>query len=317
MNTLDQWTDFLYKCQDEAFEEATENPEVIYTKYTKKGKSNKADVRTVTGMKLGPAGFTTQSGQAHLDEYAPGSTRITKYKKFTIAVITPEELETDMMSGGRIDRDNLEPFVNMTADMAESHEWAFEVICTDFLTRGTSPTATSTWPGAGRDGLAEFSASHVTTKGTPVTWSNSQTGASMNALVLMEGATMLENIPDETGRPQTGVKRIGIHHGRYWEWRVPELIKTLNQPDTLNNNRNAMLLRDIEWVDILNPYLSSTDTSWELIDLKNHRQEHYMKQKPTMNRDVEARTGNKIVRAVSRFAIDFQTAKGVLRNAGA
>lgn len=316
MMTLDQFSAFLYKAQNKAFEETRDKFEKVYEKYTKKGDTSKADYRSVTAARLGPLGFTALGGNFHKDEYAPGTERITKYKKFTLAVITPEELLEDMHGGGRIDEDKVQLFANMTKDFADSANWACEIITSDFQLRGTSTTATSTWPGAGRDGLALFSASHVTTKGTPITWSNLQTAAAMNELTLMEGVTMLENIPDETGRPLGAVRRIGIVHGRYWEWRVPQLLQAVRQPDSDSNNPNALKTRGIEWVPILNPYLGASETSWMLIDLDNHQLLRFMKKKPTYSKEVDIYTGNQVNKVTMRYAIDFDSAKGVAKNNG-
>lgn len=319
MMTLDQFTNFIYSTQDLAFEEKRDKVPRVYSKYTRSVDDENADHRSVTGVKLGPAAYTPFGGQSHLDEYAPGTTLVVKPKKLTISVITPHELETDMYANGRIDDDKVKFFSNMGRDMNDSHEWAWELLNTDFQLRGTSTTATSFWQGAGRDGLALFSTSHVTTKGTPVTWSNSQTSGPMNALALMEGATMLENIPDETGRPQGSIGRIGIVHGRYWSWRIPELLKAVRQPDTMNyGTPNALNERydPVEWVPIQNPYLGSTETSWMLINLDKNDLCFWMKEKPTIRRDTEPRTGNKIVVYYSRVATFFESAKCALLNAG-
>lgn len=316
MMTLDQFSAFLYKTQNRAFEEKRDKTETVYDKVTKLGDSAKADFRDVTGVKLGLMAATNYGGTSYTDEYAAGTERITKYKKFTIMVVTPEELDTDMYDGGRIDEDKVKFFRDMTRDFADSAVWTMEVITTDFQLRGSSTTATYTWPGAGRDGLAFFSNAHISQRGG-VTWSNLQTSGPMNQVSLMEGVTMLENVPDETGRPQGAVKRIGIIHGRYWEWRIPELLKSVMQPDTTNlQTVNALLQRGIEWVPILNPYLGSTETSWLLADLDNHRMERFEKQKPTYTRDADAYTGNRLNRCMMRYAIDFFSAKGVVYNGG-
>jgi hypothetical protein len=317
MMTLDQFQAFLYKTQNRAFEEKRDKYETVYDKITKKGDSSKADYRDVTGIKLGPLSATNYGGVAYTDEYAAGTERVTKFKKFTIMVVTPEELDTDMYDSGRIDVDKVKFFANMTQDFAESAIWSMEIVTTDLQLRGKSTTATYTWPGAGRDGLALFSASHVTAKGTPVTWSNLQNSAPMSALTLMDGVTMMENIPDETGRPQGVVRRIGIEHGRYWEWRIPELLKSVMQPDTLNlQTVNALLQRKIEWVPILNPYLGASETSWVVKDLDNHESTRFEKQKPTYSKEIDIYTGNRINKCVMRYAIDFFSAKGQVRNDG-
>lgn len=317
MNTIDQWAAFLLRSQNRAFEEARKSYPTVYDQFTKKGDTSKADYRSVTAAKLGPAGYTPLGGATHTDEYAPGTEQIIKYKKYTIAVITPEEIKWDMVTAdGRVDKDQVRPFAQMSKDMGESMEWTKEIICTDFQLRGAATTVTNSWQGTVRDGLALFSASHVTTKGTPVTWSNYPSAAAMNMLSIVEGVTMLENIPSETGRPGSNVRRIGIVHGRYWSWRVPELIKSLQQPDTFNNNPNLMKVRPIEWVPILNPYLGSAETSWELVDLDNHEQLRLEKTEPTFSKDTDVYTGNDINRAVMRFAICADSAKGVLKNPG-
>ena len=316
MNTLDQFAAFLQRAQDVAFEETRDDAPVCYTQYTKPGKTSKADYRSMTGVKLGPLGFTNIGGQTHKDEYAQGTELVIKYKKFTIAVVTPEELVDDMYSGNRVDDDKVELFLDIPKDMAESATWSYEIICSAFQQLGTSTTATNTWQGAGRDGLALFSTSHVTTKGTPVTWSNRQTVGPMNQLLLMEGVTMLEAIPNEQGRPLGSVREVGIVHGRYWEWRVPELVKSLGQPDTPNNNPNAMHLRNVKWVPILNPYLAATDATWMILDLgtEGHKLLHLMKKKATFSSDVDVYTGNQINRCMTRFAIAFDSAKGAMSN---
>ena len=317
MNTLSQFSDFLYATQNRAFEETRDKIPTVYTKYTKAGDASEADYRSVTGIKLGPMGYTPLGGQAHKDEYAPGTTLVIPYKKFTIMVITPSELIDDMYANGRIDDQQVKLFASFPKDFAESATWTCEVIASDFQKRGTSATATATWQGAGRDGLSLFSASHVTTKGTPVTWSNLQSAGAMNMFTLMEGVTMLENIPDETGRPLGSIGgRIGIVHGRYWEWRVPELIKSVKQPDTLNNNPNAMNLRGVSWEPILNPYLGATDTSWMLVNLDDNELLHFMKKKPTFAKDRDPYTGNQINGCEMRFAIGFDSAKCALLNPG-
>lgn len=316
MNTLTQFAGFLYRTQNKAFEETRDDIPTVYTEYTKEGNTKKADYRSITGVRLGPLGYTSEGGQNHRDEYAPGTERVTKFKKFTISVVTPEELMEDMYNGGRIDEDKVELFKNMTTDFADSSVWSCEIITTDFQLRGASTVATNTWPGAGRDGLALFSSSHVTVKGTPVTWSNLQTAAPLNQLTLMEGVTMLENIPDETGRPLGAVKTVIIVHGRYWSWRIPELIKSVSQPDTANNNPNALNLRGITYKPVLNPYLGASETSWMLLDEKNHQLLRFMKKKPTFQKDVDVNTGNTINRCIMRYAIDFDSAKAALKNAG-
>lgn len=317
--TLDLFKDFIYATQDRAFvEERTDIPRT-YTKYTRKCSTENADFRSVTGVKLGPAAYTPLGGQSHLDEYAPGKTLIIKPKKLTIAVLTPHELETDMFNNGRINDDKVKFFYKMGSDMQDSHEWAWELLCTDFFKKGTSATPSTFWQGPGRDGLPFFSASHVTTKGVPVTWSNIMPPGPMNLLSLTDGVGQLEAIPDERGRQQGAIKRIGIYHGSYWAFVIPELLKSKMQPNSVNfGTVNALTNRDedIEWVPILNRYMGPTDTTWGLINLDQNDMCFWIKEKPTPRRDVIPRTGSKLTEYYSRVATFFESAKCAVRNNG-
>lgn len=313
MNTLMEFEDILYAIQDKGFEEKREGTEVCYTKFTKPGNAKQADYRSVTSVGIGQMAYTPEGGSMHIEEYEQGPTRITKFKKFSVGLIVPEELIMDMASNDRVKEDKLRLFESFASDAAEAAVWTKEAIATDFLVSGTSTTVTNTWPGTFRDGLALFSASHVTQKGG-VTWSNLQTGAPISEIALKEGITMLSNIPDETGRPQGAVASIGLVYGRYNEWRVDEILGTEFQVDTANNNINPLKNRKI--TKIMDPYLPNTFAGWMLIDMKNHMLLHFDKMKPTLNRDVDPATGNRLQRCIMRFAIDADTQKGAVLNPG-
>lgn len=314
MNTLLDFEDVLYAVQDLHFEEKREQEPPCYDKYTKPGDTKNADYRSVTSVGLTKMAYTPESGDAYLDTYEQGTTRVTEFKKFSTGLIVPEELLMDMASNSRVKEDNVKLFTKFAEDAADAAIWTKEVITADFLTSGTSTTATNTWPGTFRDGLALFSASHVTQKGA-VTWSNLQTAAPISEVALKEGITMLSNIPDETGRPQGAVTNLAIVYGRYNEWRVEEIFGTEKQVDTANNTKNPLYGKSIK--KILNPYLPNTFKGWMLMDTKNHMLYHFDKMKPTINRDVHPLNGNRIQRCIMRYAIDADSSRGVVLNAGA
>ena len=322
MNTLGQWDPVLLRTQDVLFQEKRDSLDKIYDKYTKKGDSSEADYRSATAIReFGMMAYTPPSGESHLDQYQMGSEAVVKFNKFSISCVWPEELPQDMKDNSRTKKDKVKLFTGTASeDFAESESWTKEVITADFILRGNSTTATRTWAGTFRDGLALASTSHVTAKGTPVTWSNLQTAAAMSQLALLEGAKMLASVPTEAGRPQGAIGDIGIIHGRYNMFRVEELLGAKFTPDVaLTANPNPLNMKNEgmgRFVPILNPYLGETFTGWMLVDLKNHKLLRFEKLDGKINSDVEARTGNLIQRMIMRWAIYADSAKGVVLNAG-
>lgn len=319
MNTLTQFDAWLTKTQNVAFQEKRDALDTIYDKFTNDGDVSEADYRSVTSAGLGQMGFTSEGGANHRDEYVPGPELIVKFKKFTNSLIWPEELIEDMYNNGRVKKDKVQLFVNAGDDFLESANWTRETITADLVLRGNSTTVTNTYPGVFRDGLALASTSHVTIKGTPVTWSNLQTGSTMSQLALLEGVKMLADIPTEEGRPQGAVGDIGLIYGRFNMHRVTELLQTPQQPDTMNNNVNP-LMKKMEGIGriipILDPYLGTSFTGWALVDMKNHKLMRFEKKKPTISKDTDINTGNRIQRCVMRYAIHADSAKGYLLNPG-
>lgn len=318
MNTATQFDAWLTKAQNKSFEEKRDALDPIYTKYTTKGDSSEFDYRSVTGTtNLGPASVTTDVGDFPKAEYTPGTELVVKYKKVTIGMVVPEFLEEDMRNNGRVKYEKIGFFEKVNQGFIDSMNWTFEIISSDFLNRGDSAVATSTWQGAGRDGLALLSAAHVTSVGVPVTWSNLQAAGPLNALNLKEAITMLENIPDERGKPQSDIKHIIIECGRYYEWRLPEILKSALQPDTANNTINSVTARGIKYTVVINPYLGVGSKRWAVINGDQKSMLHFMKTKPSFSKATDPYTGAKIYRAVARFAIAHDSSKDIVGNLGA
>lgn len=322
MNTLGQWDPVLLKSQNVLFQEKRDEQEKVYEKFTRKGDSSEADYRSATAIReFGLMAYTPPSGDSHLDEYKMGSEAVVKFNKYTISCIWPEELPMDMADNSRTKKDKVKLFTGTASeDFAASEEWTNEVIYADFILRANSTTATRTWAGTFRDGLALASTSHVTVKGTPVTWSNLQTGSAMTQLALLEGAKMLASVPTEAGRPQGAIGDIGIIYGRYNSFRVDELLGAPTTPDVAlqanPNPLNGKMEGYGKWVKILCPYLGETFTGWALIDLKNHKLLRFEKLAGKINSDVDPRNGNLIQRMIMRAACYADSAKGFLLNPG-
>lgn len=319
MNALSQFDAWLTKTQNKSFQEKRDALETIYDKFTKEGDTSEADYRSTTYTGLGQMGYTPEGGSNHRDTYAPGSERITKFKKYTNSIILPEELIEDMRNNGRVKKEKVKLFSRIGEDFLESANWTRETITADFLLRGNSSTATNSWPGTFRDGLALASTSHVTTKGVAVTWSNLQTGSAMTQLALLNGLTLLANQPTEEGRPQGSTGDVILMYGRANQFKVRELLGSELEPGTANNTINVLngaLKGYGKIIPMLNPYLGTTFTGWALIDKKNHELLRFEKKEPTISKDVDVNTGNRINRVVMRYAIDADSAKGFLLNPG-
>lgn len=313
MNTLAEFEYLLTKAQDRHFQEGYKDPDSAYTRFTKVGDSSNYDYRDATSAGLGRMGYTAETGMMHIDEYKPGLERVSTFKKYTIGLVLPEELITEMARNKRVRQDKVKIFSNFSKDAGESAMWTKETICTDFQTKATSTTADSQWPGAGRDSIA-LAGTHTTLKGA-VSWLNLQPAQPLSAVAIAEGITMLSNQPNEVGRPQGAVKDVTIVIGRYWEWRIGEILKTEKQLDTANNNINILSARGNNVKVVVNPYLSETDTSWLLL-AGHHELTRFEKQEPTLSKQTDVYTGNRIWRYMMRFGIDFLSAHGVVYCAG-
>jgi len=313
MNSLAEFEYLLTKAQDRHFQEGYKDPEACYTKITKKGDSSNHDYRDATSGGLGRMGYTPETGMMHIDEYVAGTERVATFKKYTIGLVMPEELLTDMASNKRTRQDNVKLFSNFSRDAGESANWTKETICTDFQTKATSTTADTQWPGAGRDAIA-LAGTHSTLKGA-VSWVNVQTAQPLSAVAIAEGITMLSNQPNDVGRPQGGIKDVTLVVGRYWEWRALEILGTDKQVDTANNNVNLLKTGRSNVKLVVNPYLSETDTSWLLL-AGHHQLTRFEKQEPTLSKQTDTYSGSRIFRVMMRFGINFFSARGVVYCAG-
>lgn len=318
MNTLKEFDAWLTKAQNLAFEQKRDSLETIYDKFTREGDVSEEDYRSVDSAGLGQMAYTPEGGTNHRDTYKAGTERIVKFKKYSLSVTTPEEIRAAMISNGRVKKDKVKRFAKITEDLVESSHWTREVITADFILRGNSTTATNSWPGTFRDGLALASTSHTLLK-SGSTWSNLQTAAAMSQLALLDGLAMLANVPDETGRPQGAVGDVYLIHGRFNMFRVIELLKTMTTPDTANLTVNPLAQKIPGFgriIPILNPYLGDTFSGWALVDAKNHQLLRFEKQAPKLSSDIDIQNGNLVNRCTIRYAIDADSAKGFVLNAG-
>lgn len=310
----------LSKVQDRNFRDTrTDLPDVL-SEYTREGDTSNSDYRDSTTVGLGQWGVTSEFGQFNKDAFEPGTERVSTWVKLTQGIVVSEELLMDMEKNDRVYQDKVKMLKNVNKEFKDTWQWTKEVICSQFISQMTVTTKGTTWPGSGRDGLALASAAHTSIKNPPVTVTNLQTASTLNQLAIEEAITMLENQVDDAGRPQGPVTRVGLLHGRWWDWRVAEILGTERQLDTANWNINPLVnkasKKRCEIVPILIPYLSSTSTKWAVIDLKYHQLTRFQALDATFSRERDISTGAVIFKATGRFGIDHLSWRGYNANLG-
>lgn len=321
-NQLVQFSYLLGKVQEKNFYDTRTDLPDCCGEFTKDGDTSRgADYRSATTVGLGQWGYTAEFGQFHKDAYEPGQERVSTWVKFTNGVIVSQELLLYMARNKRVYEDKVKMFTDINKQMKDTWQWTKESICTLFQTNGTSTTATNSWPGAGRDGLSLFSASHTSIKSPVVTIANLQGAQPFSQLSCQECITMLQNMVDDAGRPQGPVTDVCFIIGRWWEWRAKEIFGTEGQVDTANNNINALTgteknatKRRIRY--IVNPYLSNTDTSWMALDMSFHGLTQFNALEPMFEKERDISTGAMIFKSTTLFGIDFLTFRGAVRCAG-
>lgn len=320
---LAQFVNILTKVQDRNFYDTKTELPNAYETYTKKGDTSRGqDYRSMTSVGLGQWQSTSEFGQFHKDAYEEGQTRVSTWGKFTNGITVSEELLIYMATNTRVYEDKVKMFSDVNQQFKDTWHWTKEVLLAQFQTLGTSTTATATWPGAGRDGLALFSASHTSIKVPTVTCSNLQGAQVLSQLALQEAITMLRNIVDDSGRPQGFVSEVLVMVGPYWQWRIAEILGTDKQVDTFNHNINPLVTGQKEAyrtkVDyVVNPYLSPTDTSWLVLDKSFHKLMRFEAMEPMFAKEKDIATGATIFKSTSLFGLDFLSFRGAVRCAGA
>jgi len=319
-NTLAEFDQILFAAQNLVFEQKRDEQETIYDKFTKPGDVSEEDYRDIDVAGLGLMAYTPLGGKNHQDSYKQGTAIIVKFPKYTISLVTPEETRKAMLSNGRVKKDKVKLFSQSAEDFMRSANLTREYIAADLIIRANSTTATRSWAGTFRDGLALASTSHTLLK-SGATWSNLQTGSAMTQLALLDGLAMLAAAPDENGFPQGSIGDVLLVYGPYNQFRVTELLKTATTPDTANLTVNPLAMKREragtgQIIPILDPFLGDSYTGWSLIDKRNHALTAFVKEEPQMLNDRDVNSGNFISRCMQRFAVYARSAKGVVHNPG-
>lgn len=323
-NQLAQFTNLLTKVQDLNFRDTKTTLPDICGQFTKEGDTSRGqDFRSTTTVGLGPFQQTQEFGQFKKDQYEPGQDRTTAFYKYTNGVIVSEELLMYMATNTRVYQDKVKMFENINQEFKDTWQWTKEVICTLFQTAGATAAQNGPFNGIGRDGLALFSASHTSIKQPVVTISNIQGSQPVSQLAIQEGVTMLRNVKNDEGRPQPPSNDILVVAGKWWEWRLQEIFGTDKQVDTFNHNINPLVTSGFDksaekrrYSYVINDYLADTDTSWMIMDRKNHPLYQFNVREPFFQREKDVATGASIFKCTAYHGLDFLSFRNIVRCAG-
>lgn len=323
-NQLAQFSYLLSKVQDKNFRDTKTQLPDICGSFTKQGDTTRGqDYRSATTVGLGPFQQTAEFGQFKKDQFEPGQERVSSWYKYTNGVVISEELLWYMANNKRVYEDKVKMFEGINQEFKDTWQWTKEVVCTLFQTAGTSTAQNGAFNGTGRDGLSLFSASHTSIKQPVVTITNLQGSQPMSQLAIQEGVTMLRNMVNDEGRPQPPVTDVLISAGKWWEWRLQEIFGTEKQLDTFNNNINPLVTNGEDknavkrrYRYVINDYLAATDTSWMIMDGKNHPLYQFEFLEPTFQKEKDISTGAMIFKCTTIHGIDFLSFRNIVRCAG-
>lgn len=181
-----------------------------------------------------------------------------------------------------------------------------EQAATNLLNNGFVTTYNS-----GLDSLALFSASHVTYGGTGATYSNLQTG-SLSRTTLQQALDKIKTLKDDRGRPIMVTPKLLVIPPEL-EWKAKELLLSEYQPETANNEINA-LKGTLSYV--VNRYLTSTTAWFVLADKSVIDLQHYWFDQPKPKAYEDDNTDSMIFKSTMRMVDSFWNWRGVVGSAG-
>lgn len=318
-NQLTQFQYLLSKVQEKNFMDTRTDLPDVCGEYTRDGDTSRGqDYRDATSVGLGQYQETGEFGQFHKDGYEPGQEIVVTWKKYTNGLMVSEELLLYMERNKRVYEDKVKMFQNINQDLKDTWQWTKEVLCTKFQTAGNVTTGL---PGACRDSLALFSASHTSIK-TPVqTISNIVGSQPFSQMLVQDMVSALQNQVDDAGRPQGPVTSVTFIIGRWWEWQASIVFGTDKQVGTLNNDINPIVNQSKAdtkrtYRYIVNPYLSSTDTSVVALDDKYHKLTRFEALAPRFQTERDISTGANIYKSTAIFGIAPLSFRGAALSAG-
>lgn len=205
---------------------------------------------------------------------------------------------------------NIATYGDVTKRFRRSATRTIENKCAALFLNSTSTAA----PYVGRDGLALFSASHVTLKNPPITYSNLQTQASLSAILLQGMIIALMTQPDDTGDFMDTGDSYRVIVSPYNLMRLTDILKTKGQVDTNNNNTNPLSAFNID--PVMWKYLGTSHKGFYMQDIASHSMRYLERQKPTFMKEGDFEAVAQKYRSTYRGVATTKDPHGVVGNLG-
>jgi len=199
---------------------------------------------------------------------------------------------------------------DQTKEIGSSFAELWEVLVHDIFNNGANTNNHT----AG-DGLAVFSASHVSLRGG--TWSNLLAPASdLSATSLQTAIQTFEQTKDDSGKYQI-IKPKFILVNPQQEWKVRELLDSQFDPESANNAVNTITSRKLK--PIISPYYTDTDAFTLIADPANSKSGiiAFFRRKPKFAMDGDFDSGDAKFKGTARFSVEVNKPNNLFHSAGA
>ena len=256
------------------------------------------------------AGLATVPGKGEgesiaYDDFVQGPTKRWTHRTFGLGIRITEELIEDSLYPDL--PTEMEAF---TRELGKSAAETKTLLVFDIFNSGTVTTTHT----AG-DGLAIFSASHTSLRGS--TWSNLLSpAADLSATTLQTALDAFENTRDDTGKPQM-IKARNILVNPSNAWKAKELLNSAYDPESANNSINALKERNLQLIS--STYYTDTDAFTLMAEppMSNGGLIFYDRRKVTFARDGDFGTGDALFKVTFRCAVEINKPNNLFHSAGA
>lgn len=317
VTTRQQVSTLISSALDDVYRNRGEKIQAIYPKFLKVEDMTRGQYISYRIAGLGKHFKKGELDSITYDQVEFGETRTTTPDDYAIGFRISKVALDDLAANpyGDFSNAKLISYKQVVEYMRDSATQTVEDLSAQLVLNANSATATSTWVGAGRDGLALASASHVSLKNPTVTWSNIMTAAPLSGIQLQSALTSLETIPSDEGFYSALPKKVTVVIGPYNRHRMYEIKRTSSGLDTANGNTNP--LNDFDFDVVINPNLGSTFKGFMIFDPSRHRCHYFERQKPEFDSTDDFEVKGMKYSSMFRGKVEFLDAHGIIYNAGA
>lgn len=244
------------------------------------------------------------------DELKFGEKFTNTYRNWGRGLMVSEEFLRDIADAGVKDGYNVArigSYIETVKEWRVMVDLQVDQECWDLLIYGTGTTLFT-----GRDGLALFSASHVTFEGT--TQTNIDTGGVLSATRVAAMRKMLDTQLDDRDEFIRTSGPYQLAHGPDLKDRAYELVRTKGKVDSANNNVNVLDQYDIEPVEVY--ALGASYAGYFMGKKKAHKLYWKWRFKPEFKKEASFDNVAQKYRGLyagNRWAADW---RGIVANAG-